>query len=492
MYRQIRIHPEDTCLQRIVWRFNPSEPIHVYELQTVTYGLSPSSFLATRVLQKLAEDSGNQYEHAAPKVSKDFYMDDFLSGANSVIQARGLRKEVQALLAEGGLLLRKWNSNHPEVLDDLPTELNNNLSTMYFETTQKIKTLGVIWEIKSDHFGIERVFPPLLTSSYLGKNKDAASLVDRAEWDDPIPEDIYVKWQEYYQQLPLLKSFKVSRYLFTPEPKEIQFHIFSDASELAYGACIYARSTNKDGQTKTELISAKSRVAPLKRVSLPRLELCAALLGARLYARISAALGMEEVHCWFWSDSTVTLHWIQAPSSTWQSFIGNRTSEIQRLTHGHTWNHVRGIDNPADYISRGLLPEKIVNNTVWRNGPVWLSQEKENWPKQQVLEPILDELLERKNTTLLTDATLPDTSLFERYSSFWKLVRVTAYILRFISRCRKKSPQQEPFITVPELQAAKEALVKGVQHQIFFEEVKALNKKQSIPSKSPLKNCVLR
>ncbi|XP_062540964.1 uncharacterized protein LOC134209006 [Armigeres subalbatus] len=159
---------------------------------------------------------------------------------------------------------------------------------MYFETTQKIKTLGVIWEIESDHFGIEvreskadEKWTKRKVFSAIAQLYDPLGLVSpvvtwakirmqhlwliAAEWDDPIPEDIYVKWQEYYQQLPLLKSFKVSRYLFTPEPKEIQFHIFSDASELAYGACIYARSTNKDGQTKTELISAKSRVAPLKR-----------------------------------------------------------------------------------------------------------------------------------------------------------------------------------------------------------------------------------
>ncbi|XP_062538989.1 uncharacterized protein LOC134207281 [Armigeres subalbatus] len=117
MYRQIRIHPEDTCLQRVFWRFDLSDPIEVYELQTVTYGLSPSSFLATRVIQKLAEDIGYRYEHAASKISKDFYMDDFISGADSIEQARVLRQEAQALMAEGGLHLRKWSSNKLEVLD---------------------------------------------------------------------------------------------------------------------------------------------------------------------------------------------------------------------------------------------------------------------------------------------------------------------------------------------------------------------------------------
>ncbi|XP_062539042.1 uncharacterized protein LOC134207338 [Armigeres subalbatus] len=514
MYRQIRLNPEDTSLQRVIWRFDPSDPIEVYELQTVTYGLSPSSFLATRVIQKLAEDIGNQYELAAPKLSKDFYMDDFISGAESVDQARQLRKDAQALMAEGGLHLRKWNSNRPEVLDDTTIESNGSVPTMHFEPEQKIKTLGVVWEIESDQFGMEVLILKIdeqwtkrKVFSAIAQLYDPLGLVSpvtawakirmqhlwliAADWDDVIPEDICIKWQEFYEQLPLLQSFKVPRYVFVPDAVEVQFHIFSDASEMAYGACIYARSTSKDGKINTELISAKSRVAPLKRISLPRLELCAALLGAKLYARIAAALEMEEVRCCFWSDSTVVLHWIQAPSNSWQTFVGNRTSEIQRLTHGHLWKHVKGIDNPADYISRGMLPQNFIENTVWRAGPVWLCQREENWPEQPMLQSISEDLLERRKTVLLTKEASPDISLFERYSTFWKLVRITAIVLRFISRCRTKTPHQTPYLTVSELQAAKETLVKTVQYQNFPEEVKTLKRKGTVPSKSPLKNLQL-
>ncbi|XP_062557054.1 uncharacterized protein LOC134221904 [Armigeres subalbatus] len=513
MYRQIRIHPEDTCLQRVFWRFDLSDPIEVYELQTVTYGLSPSSFLATRVIQKLAEDIGYRYEHAASKISKDFYMDDFISGADSIEQARVLRQEAQALMAEGGLHLRKWSSNKLEVLDDPTKELGKGPPTMRFEP-EKIKTLGVAWEMEPDQFGVEVLtlnideqWTKRKVFSAIAQLYDPLGLVSpvvawakirmqhlwliAADWDDVVPGDICVKWQEFYQQLPLLRSFKVPRYLFTPDATDVQFHIFSDASELAYGACMYARSTSKDGTIKTELISAKSRVAPLKRVCLPRLELCAALLGAKLYARISAALGMEEVPCWFWSDSTVALYWIRAPSSSWQTFIGNRTSEIQRLTHGHTWKHVKGVDNPADYISRGMLPRNFLENSVWRIGPVWLRQVEENWPKQSIMEPISDDLLERRKTVLLTNQVSPDIWLIERYSSFWKLVRITAFVLRFISRCRKRTLHQNPFLAVSELQSAKETLVKSVQHQNFSEEMKAVRKKVSIPSKSPLRKLQL-
>lgn len=254
------------------------------------------------------------YEIAAPRVMKDFYMDDFISGANSVEQARKLRKDVQALMSEGGLQLRKWNSNRPEVLDDKPDD--NIPLTMHFDSDQKVKTLGVSWETESDQFEIEvqklkidekwtkrRIF------SAIAQLYDPLGLVfpvvawaklrmqylwlASVDWDDPVPEDISLKWQDFYEQLPLLRTFKAPRFVFAFDPDEIQFHVFSDASEVRYGACIYARSTGKGGLIKSELISSKSRVAPLKRISLPRLELCAALLGAKLYARVSAALGME-------------------------------------------------------------------------------------------------------------------------------------------------------------------------------------------------------
>lgn len=199
---------------------------------------------------------------------------------------------------------------------------------------------------------------------------------------------------------------------------------------------------------------------------------------------------MEGVPCWFWSDSTVTLHWIRAPPNTWQTFIGNRISEIQHLTHGHTWNYVKGEDNPADYISRGMQPIDFVENPIWQCGPSWLLKSKEHWPVQRLLDSVSDEVLEKRKPTLITmiNVAPTDTSLFEWYSSFWKLTRVTAYVLRFINRCRRRHHEHGFFITVQELQSAKEALVKAVQHHVFVEETKALKKKQPISSKSPLKN----
>lgn len=441
-------------------------------------------------------------------------MDDFLSGADSVENAKKLKNDVQDVMAEGGLQLRKWSSNRPEIFDDQQPDGGTNGSTILrFERQQTIKTLGVIWETEPDQFSIEvqdirtdeqwtkrkvfsaiaQLYDPLgLISPVVSwaKIRMQHLWLSTVDWDDPIPEAIRTTWKEFYEQLPILKSFKVDRYLFIQKATQIQFHVFSDASEAGYGACMYARSTEVNGRIRTLLISAKSRVAPLKRISLPRLELCAALLAARLYAKVSTALRMEGTPCWFWSDSTVTLHWIQAPPNTWQTFIGNRTSEIQHLTHGHSWNHVKGVDNPADHISRGMLPRDFITNTSWCGGPTWLRRNEEDWPQQPVQDAPSDEILEKRKIVVVAQESISSQHfLFDRFSSFWKLVRVTAYILRFVNRCRGKiNGQEESPLTVSELEIAKQTLVKLAQREAFPDELKATSRRCRISSQSPLKN----
>ncbi|XP_058456570.1 uncharacterized protein LOC131433967 [Malaya genurostris] len=317
MHRQIRIHQEDTPLQRILWRFDPRDPVQIYELQTVTYGLAPSSFLATRVLQQLSMDYQAKYSKGSLAVSEDFYMDDLLSGADTVENARKLRDEVQALLSEGGFQLRKWSSNRSELLQDLPSEVLGVADTLRFEPEQKIKTLGVVWDPQLDQLCIE--VQPIEADTQWTKRKIFSAIAKLYDplgfvspvvawakmrlqhlwlasigWDDPVLPEIESKWTEFYSQLPLLQSFRVTRFIWLPDTSTVQFHVFCDASEVGYGACIYARSISLEGHVKVELIASKSRVAPLKRISLPRLELCSALLAAKLYSKISAALRMED------------------------------------------------------------------------------------------------------------------------------------------------------------------------------------------------------
>ncbi|XP_058826504.1 uncharacterized protein LOC131686254 [Topomyia yanbarensis] len=369
MYRQVLLHPEDTPYQRILWRFDTADPIESYELMTVTYGLGPSSFLATRTLQQLASDEGDAYPLGKPALRKSFYVDDFIGGAQSVSEAIQLRSELSELLAKGGFALRKWTSNQLLVLAGLSSDEIGTQSAIKFDTNETVKTLGITWEPESDnlHFNseirqhqnaptkrsilsaISRLFDPLgLISPIIinGKMLMQRLWLLACSWDDEVPDCIATAWEKLSVQLPKIADFRVSRYALLPK-STIQLHTFCDASESAYGACTYARCVDSSGQVRVQLLASKSRVAPLKKISLPRLELCAAEVGAKLHSRIVEALQIPLASSYFWSDSTVTLQWLRAPPSTWKTFVANRVSEIQTLTHGAFWNHVAGTENPA-------------------------------------------------------------------------------------------------------------------------------------------------
>ena len=159
-----------------------------------------------------------------------------------------------------------------------------------------------------------------------------------------------------------------------------EIHCFSDASEKAYGTCVYFHSTDGNGEITVQLLTSKSKVAPLKVQSLPRLELCGAVLAAQLMEMVLEALtGQYKVH--FWTDSTCVLQWIRATPPTWNTFVANRVSKIQTLTEGCSWRHVPGISNPADLISRGVMPNALEGNSLWWEGPGWLKEGTDNWPK---------------------------------------------------------------------------------------------------------------
>ncbi|XP_055633643.1 uncharacterized protein LOC129773985 [Toxorhynchites rutilus septentrionalis] len=151
MYRQVLIHPNDTSLQRILWRFDAADPIETYELLTVTYGLSPSSFLATRTLQQLAVDEGREYSLGAPALQQNFYVDDFIGGAQSVEEAVQLRTELSELLAKGCFELRKWASNQLSVLSGLTSEQIGTQSAIKFNDNEMVKALGITWEPETDN-----------------------------------------------------------------------------------------------------------------------------------------------------------------------------------------------------------------------------------------------------------------------------------------------------------------------------------------------------
>ncbi|XP_041785566.1 uncharacterized protein LOC121600845 [Anopheles merus] len=402
MYRQVLLHPNDRKFVRICFRFSPHSPIEYFELNTATYGLAPSSFLATRTLLQLANDEGDSCPNASAALKTNFYVDDFIGGADSIENARQLRIELSQLLAKGGFELRKWTSNQLEVLAGLNADQIGTQSARQFLPHETVKALGVSWEPEHDVLSFEsaissdvsiptkrsilsnvaRMFDPLgLISPIVIRAKMMMQelWLQKAGWDEYVPDTICKKWKAIQQDWQLISEFKVSRYALLPGAR-IQLHTFCDASEAAYGACIYARCEGESGQIRITLLSSKSRVAPLKRVTLPRLELCAAVLGAHLHHRVKKAMGINVAESFFWSDSTITLTWISATPNTWATFVANRVSEVQHYSHPRQWRHVPGASNPADLVSRGTSAADFLKSKLWSFGPDWLSLPASIWP----------------------------------------------------------------------------------------------------------------
>jgi hypothetical protein len=261
-------------------------------------------------------------------------------------------------------------------------------------------------------------------------------------WDDLLPVSIYCAWVRILQELAHLNEIEIPRNIIKSSPVQVQLHGFGDASQIAYGAAVYLRTTDHSGNHQVHLICAKSRVAPLRAVTLPRLELCAALILSRLFNTVLRTINVKIDQQFLWTDSTVVLAWINSTSSNLQTFVGNRGSEIQTLTDAKDWYHVKSESNPADVLSRGALPGQLKTNKLWWNGPDWLSENNDTWPVSNInLSDI--EIPERRTVTLTTihsrERQLP---LLTKFSNYKKTERVMSWVLRFINNCRKPNQRQ--------------------------------------------------
>ncbi|XP_062541424.1 uncharacterized protein LOC134209454 [Armigeres subalbatus] len=414
MFRQIRISKEDTPLQSILWRTDPSEIISTYELTTVTYGTKPAPFLATRTLKQLAMDEQIRYPMAAKAATEDVYMDDVISGADNPEEALEMRIQLDEMTQRGGFRLRKWASNCPLVLRGIPeTDLAIvKVEGVELDPDPAVRTLGLVWHPGADVLKFRFKIPETSRTEILSKRRvlsviatlfDPLGLIGpvitsakvfmqllwcledekgrKLDWDQPLPSVVDTEWRNFQAQLPQLNKLVIDRCVIQPKAANVELHIFCDASVQAYGACAYTRSVSSSGNVKVVLLTSKSKVAPLKCQSIPRLELCGALLAAQLSERILEAIKMD-VEVFFWTDSTCVLQWIKAVPSTWTTFVANRVAKIQGLSEKRIWRHVSGNLNPADLISRGVKPDQLKGCSLWWKGPPWLWTDKDTWPNQ--------------------------------------------------------------------------------------------------------------
>ncbi|GFV97789.1 putative bel-85 aa-i [Trichonephila clavipes] len=304
MYRQILIDQEDQNFQRIVWRESKDSPIREYKLRTVTYGTASAPYLATRCLFQTGLDLERDDPAVSSLIKESFYIDDLMAGAPSSEEAISLIKTLSNILEARGFHLRKWRSNSSEVLSRISSNWVGDSSNLEIHPDECSKALGLTWNSMKDIFifNLKVNFPDNITKrSFLSQS---ARLFDplgfltpctvsikifyqqlwllKLDWDSPLPEALATKWKTFQKEFEQVCSIHIPRWIHTTS-KQITLHGFCDASELAHASVIYAVQPQADGNTKVTLLVAKSRVAPLKSVSIPRLELNGALLLARLY-----------------------------------------------------------------------------------------------------------------------------------------------------------------------------------------------------------------
>ena len=450
MFHQVRLLPEDRPLLRFLWRDLKRDNLpDAYEWKVLPFGTTCSPCCATFALQTHVQNNKCGNEDVVNSVSTAFYVDNCLDSLTTPSQAKQLIDKMRRVLSSAGFEIRQWASNVSSVVEHLPPEARSegcDLWLSYHEGDTQESTLGLCWNCRSDELTYKS--RPIEYKSLTLRNiyKILASQYDpigylapftaRAKvlvqdlwktprsWDAPIePGDIRDKWLAWQCELPDLEQVRFPRYYLPPgtDPSTSThtLHIFCDASERIYGSVAYLRTEDANGVVQVSFVLERSRIAPKRQLSMPRLELSAALTGAQLAHLLLEEFTLTVQQMTLWSDSMTVLNWLHSDSCCYKVFVGTRVAEIQTLTDGQNWRYVNTRDNPADDITRGLPLHHLCQDNRWRHGPSFLARAPDQWPQSpNIGQSDVTEL--RKSTfcgTVSADIqTLPDPSQFESWN----------------------------------------------------------------------------
>ena len=543
MFHQVNVVPEHSDALRFLWRTGDSEsPPEVFRMKVHIFGGVWSPSCCNYVLRRTADDNVTAFSlEAVNTVRRNFYVDDCLKSVSSTDAAIELVKELCQLVAQGGFRLTKWLSNDRRVLQSIPEEevvaevrhldLDNDSDDLPVE-----HVLGVLWNSESDTIGYEisvperrmtrrgilsavsSVYDPLgfISPFILPAKKMIQELCRRSiSWDENLPSDILTSWMKWMEDLGKLNEISVPRCMKPQgfgEVENIQLHHFSDASVDGYGTVSYIRMVDEHGKIHCSILMAKSKLAPLKQITIPRLELSAAVLAVRIDQTLKRELDVSVDESVFWTDSTAVLKYIRNEDKRFHTFVANRLAVIHSGSVASQWHHVSTKLNPADHASRGMAAEQLVNNSQWFCGPSFLWQPKEEWSYELEVDEIipaddkevkkdaqayftrssddkedicmLDDEFELKGSTDANANQSGDsdilTRLFERRSSWYELKKDVAHLLRVKRYLKNKSkktalPDMMRQLAVVELQDAELHILKCVQGKEFSSEIAMSN-----------------
>ncbi|MBM6549319.1 reverse transcriptase domain-containing protein [Streptococcus dysgalactiae] len=505
MFLQVKVPTEDQFALRFLWWAdgNDANQIEEFRLTVHPFGAVSSPFCANYALKETANMFGHEFSSESSRaVLNSFYVDDLLLSVDTPAQASSIVKELCQLLSRTGFRLRKWSSNSREVLSHVASsERSGQLKDLSLYNLPTQRTFVLLWDIQSDVFRyqiewpmdvmtrrkllsrVASIYDPLgWISSFVLPLKQLLQRLcrNRLGWDEQLDVESNNILQELTDSLQIICSISVPRWYLSGFPlnySRIELHIFCDASEIGYGAVAYFRFVLDQTPSRCVLLMSKSRIAPLEVVSIPRMELTAAVVAIQIHEIIKRELRMEyEVN--FWTDSAVVLYYLRNGKTRLSTFVANRITKIRECCDITQWHHVASKDNPADLTSRGLgnEPKKL---DIWFQGPHFLRSSGDITYESQCIGEVSPDVLELKHKAVI-GALEHTLNFMERFSSWSRLLRAIAWLLRYkqylliLAKGQSERSLKLGPLNIEDIRTSLREVVRLVQMDVFGREIELL------------------
>lgn len=468
-------------------------------------------------MRENAMDYINEHPKAVAAIKENHYVDDFVMSFNDSNEATVTTQEVVEIHSRGGFQLRNFRSNSRQVMQALGCAQNDEpVDFRLMDTAEKI--LGMYWNTINDSFSFKltmhRIDPAIRALKLPPTKRQMLSITMSvfdpfgflcdimlyakllvqevwqlgSGWDDPVPQEIFGRWSLWMKAIINIEMCKIPRCHSSElsSSQKVELHIFADASEMAFAAVAYWRIKRDDGGYDVSFITGKTRCAPVKLLSIPRLELQAAVLATRLRTNIESCYKININKVRFWSDSTTVLCWIASDHRRYKTFVAHRIAEILDTTEESDWSYIPTEENVADDATRAKYPPKFDPASRWLTGPDFLRYDESNWPKRREPEREEEGACELRPGCLLT-VHEPEVEWIDldKYSNYNKSRRIAGWISRFLNNARSKEKRSGE-LTAYEINIGENYLFRLAQDDGFRNEKAALNRGQSVEKSSPI------
>ncbi|KAJ8957208.1 hypothetical protein NQ318_007770 [Aromia moschata] len=484
-FLQISVNPRDRQFLKFLW-INEKGEETVYIHNRVVFGVNSSPFLlGASIKYHLNKSMGNcllpgcQYtKETIERLDRSFYVDNCVASLPNLAALNQFIKEATLIMAEAQFDLRGW-----EFSDQTNSGVGVSVLGLKWFPDRDVLTINPDLLVCDTESAVtkrkllsiaQKIFDPIGFTSpvtLLPKLWLQVLWESKISWDTEVDGDVATQFRKWAKDLPELMQIEIPRWseIGGANPEEVSVHTFVDASRNAYAAVVFVRIEKSDN-VSVHLMAAKSRVAPIEKrkgsLTIPRLELLAATIGARLYTQVVENL-TGSYNRFFWSDSATVISWLQR-NEEWGTFVHNRVMEIRKLTPVLQWRHIPGAYNPADLPSRGCSPKQLVGSRWWE-GPEWLYDKVENWPSRDLIvdeEEVNKEKKKKVTTFINVEQEKVDFHLMH-FSKYTKTVRMIAWMNRFAHNCRHKQDKNKGELSVHELDCAETFIFRLIQKEEF-------------------------